>query len=197
MVLGNVVAGNFRLGGRGSHQVWKHQKNGGGGATKEMLVHMIDLAIWYFGAVREAQILAQCLLRPKRRINGAEVEVDAEDYVVVRLRMETNVEVLCQADLITPAFTQIAEVQGDNGTFMGSIQANMPSFIFCNQARAGYPAGQTPLQFGPKSVFEAEMAEFVRAVRLRRPPSRCTISDSVCLMEALDKLKVGASNDAN
>lgn len=189
LVLGKIVAANLRLGGRGSHQVWKHLKNGGGGVINEMMVHMIDLAIWYFGAVTSAQFLAHDILRPVRKIQGREVEVDAEDYAVIRLRMESGVEVLCQADLVTPAFTQFAEVQGENGTFMGSIQQDMPSFVFCNEARAGYPAGQTPLKFGERSVFEAQMAEFVRAIRLRRPPSRCTIADSVRLMNALKKIK--------
>jgi predicted dehydrogenase len=158
-----------------------------------MLVHMVDLAIWYFGAVENAEFLARDLLRPTRVIQGREVIADAEDYVVVRLKMASGVEVLCQADLVTPAFTQVAEVQGENGTFMGSIVSSMPSFVYCSEARAGYPAGQTPLQFGRHSVFEAQMAEFVRAVRLQKQPSRCTVQDSVVLMQALEQLKNGGS----
>jgi predicted dehydrogenase len=188
LVLGRVVSAQLRLGGRGSHQVWKHIRNNGGGAINEMLVHMLDLAIWYFGPVAEAQYLAMDVLLPRRQIQGQDVEADAEDYVVVRVKTVTGVEVLCQADLLTPAFTQLAEVQGDNGTFMGSIQSSMPSFVFCKEARAGYPAGQTNLQFGPHSVFEAEMAEFVRAVKLNRQPTKCTVGDSVLLLEALEKL---------
>jgi predicted dehydrogenase len=193
MVLGRVVSGQFRLGGRGSHQQWKHRKGEGGGVVNEMLVHMVDLAIWYFGAVENAEFLARDLLRPTRVIQGREVIADAEDYVVVRLKMASGVEVLCQADLVTPAFTQVAEVQGENGTFMGSIVSSMPSFVYCSEARAGYPAGQTPLQFGRHSVFEAQMAEFVRAVRLQKQPSRCTVQDSVVLMQALEQLKNGGS----
>lgn len=188
-VLGKVVSAFFRLGGRGSHQVWKHLKTEGGGALNEMLVHMLDLALWYFGPAQEGEILLSDLLRPKRVIQGKEVTVDAEDYVLARLRMKSGVEVLCQADLVTPAFTQFVEVQGENGTFMASIQSDMPSFIYCHQDAAGYPAGKVELNFGQRNLFEAQMAEFVRAVRIQKDPSHCTLSDSVSLLETLEILK--------
>lgn len=188
-VLGKVVAAFFRLGGRGSHQVWKHLKVNGGGAINEMLVHMLDLALWYFGPMEEATILTCDLLRPRRVIRGLEEEVDAEDYVLVRLRSKSGVEILCQADLITPAFTQFVEVQGESGTFMASIQPEMPSFLFCQQDAAGYPEGRTYLNLGKINLFEAQMSEFVRAVQLRKAPSRCTIRDSVLLMETINFMK--------
>jgi len=186
--LGEVVAAQFRIGGRGSHQLWKHRRDAGGGAINEMLVHMLDLAIWYFGPVDEAKLLVDTLLRPKRLIRGERHEVDAEDYVVVQLRMRNGVHVLCQADLLTPSFTQICEVQGDNGTFTGSIQADMPSFVYCVEPAGGYRAGKTNLDFGPRNLFEGQMAEFVRAVRTQTQPALCAIRDSVLLLEALDMI---------
>jgi len=189
LVLGRVLTAFFRLGGRGGHQVWKHRKADGGGAINEMLVHMIDLAIWFFGPVKEAEILAIATMRPKRMIQGKEEEVDAEDYVLVRLKTENGVEVVCQTDLITPVFTQLLEVQGENGTFMASIQPDMPSFIFCNEAVAGYPAGKTALNFGRRNLFEAQMAEFIRRVRTRQEPDRCTVKDSILLLEAMNLLR--------
>ncbi len=191
MVLGRVISASFRLGGRGGHQVWKHQKKSGGGAINEMLVHMVDLAIWYFGPVKSAQLVASELLRPKRHINGEEVALDAEDFAVVRLKMASGVDVWCQADLITPAFTQFLEVQGEYGTFMASIQKEMPSFIFCTRDVLGYPAGRTTMDFGYHNLFEAQMAEFARSIRFRIQPRRCTIEDSVLLLEALGKITKG------
>jgi len=191
MVLGKIVSAFFRLGGRGSHQVWKHRKANGGGAINEMLVHMIDLALWYFGPVEEVKVLACDLLRPKRLIQGKEVTADAEDYVLIRLRTQSGVEVLCQADLVTPAFTQFVEVQGENGTFMGSIQQDMPSFIYCQEDAAGYPKGKTMLSFGKVNLFDAQMAEFVRGLRLKRKPSRCTLDDSLAILETLELLRKG------
>ncbi len=48
-IIGEPYYGIFRLGGRGAQSVWKHQKEQGGGAINEMLVHMLDLLLWYFG----------------------------------------------------------------------------------------------------------------------------------------------------
>jgi myo-inositol 2-dehydrogenase/D-chiro-inositol 1-dehydrogenase len=187
-VLGKVVSAFFRLGGRGGHQPWKHLKAHGGGAINEMLVHMIDLALWYLGPAATAQVLASDLLRARRPVAGKMTAVDAEDYVLVRLKTQSGVEVLCQADLITPVFTNLVEIQGENGTFMASIQPEMPSFLFCQEGAAGYPAGKTPLKFGPLNLFEAQMAEFVHMVRWQKEPSRCTMQDSLRLLETLELL---------
>jgi predicted dehydrogenase len=188
-VLGRVVSAFFRIGGRGSHQLWKHRREHGGGAINEMLVHMLDLALWYFGPVQAAKILVCDLLRPRRVIQGQMEEVDAEDYVVVQLQMASGVEVLCQADLLSPAFSQYVEIQGENGAFMGSIQPDMPSFIFCEKDAAGYPAGKTPLSFGKLNLFEAQMAEFIRMVRWQQDPARCTLRDSINLLETMEMLQ--------
>jgi len=189
MVLGKVVSASARLGGRGGHQLWKHRKATSGGAINEMLVHMVDLAIWYFGPVADVEVLQCATLRPVRIIQGKKETVDAEDFILVQLKMACGLKMLCQADLVTPAFTQVMEVQCENGTFMGSIQPDMPSFVFCSQEAGGYAAGKTSLQLGQHNLFEAQMAEFVRAVRTREQPSRCTIADSRLLLEALEKLR--------
>jgi len=191
MVLGRVISAYFRLGGRGGHQLWKHTKENGGGAIKEMLVHMLDLALWFFGPAKKVELVASELLRPVRPIQGHEETVDAEDFAVVRMQMESGVEVWCQADLLTPAFTQYVEVQGEYGSFMASIQKEMPSFVFCTRDALGYPAGRTTFDFGYHNLFDAQMAEFVRAIRFRIPPRRCTIEDSVLLLTALQKLTTG------
>ena len=188
-VVGRIVTASMRIGGRGSHQVWKHRKETGGGAISEMMVHIVDLAIWYFGPVRDVDVLACDLLMPRRVIQGKEETVDAEDYVVARLKTASGVDVLCQADLVTPAFTQFIEVQGESGSFMASIQPDMPSFLYCSRDVPGYSAGKHKLHFEPANYFEAEMAEFVEAVRSRKPPSRRTLQDSILVMEALKMIR--------
>lgn len=187
--LGQVAAANFRIGGRGSHQVWKHCKATGGGAINEMMVHMLDLAIWYFGPVDSVQVPVNKLLRAQRFIQGEMHEVDAEDYVVALLTMKSGVEVLIQADLVTPGFTQFVEIQGDNGTFMGSIQADMPSFLYCRDAVGDYEPGRNYLHFGSVNMFEAQMTEFVAMLRERRRPTKSTLADSVLVLEAMEKVK--------
>ena len=189
--LGRILSGFFRIGGRGSHQVWKHRKATAGGAITEMLSHILDLAIWYFGPAADVELLVRDLRQPRRVIQGREEEVDAEDYVVARVRSESGVEVLLQADLITPAFTQLMEIQGENGSLMGSIQPEMPSFVFCKTAAGGYPAGRTDLSCPPTNLFEMQMAAFVESVRSRKAPRGCTAADSVLVLNAIEKLRSG------
>ena len=187
--LGSVRLAHFRIGGRGSHQLWKHRRDTGGGAANEMLVHMLDLAIWYFGPVHEAQLLAKKLMRPQREIQGRMEDVDAEDYILAELQMKSGVTVICQADLLTPAFTQFVEIQGENGTFMGSIDPAMPSFVYCNQPAEGWKQGRNSLELGRVNLFEAQMSAFVHAVRTRSAPGRCTVDDSVLLLQTMEMLQ--------
>lgn len=187
--LGDIVTAHFRIGGRGSHQLWKHRRETAGGAINEMLVHMLDLALWFFGPVSELSVLGCDLLRPRRVIQGKEETVDAEDYILLKMKMKNGVTITCQADLLTPAFTQFLEIQGTTGSFMGSIQPDMPSFLFSENGHGEFDKGKTPLQFGPANLFERQMAEFVTAVQQQTQPSRCTIDDSVQLLETLDLIK--------
>lgn len=188
LVFGKVLSAFFRLGGRGSHQVWKHKKATGGGAINEMLVHMIDLANWYFGPLKNVEVISCDLCCPKRVINGVEVEVDAEDFVLIRCYGQNGVEIYCQADLITPAFSQYVEIQAENGSFMGSIQSDMPSYIFLKESRGGYSEGKTVLNFGYRNVWDIQMLSFVQAV-LSRSLDRNTLKDSIELQKIMQKIK--------
>ena len=190
-VLGQISLALMRIGGRGSAAVWKHRKADGGGAINEMLVHMLDLAVWYFGPIERAELLAQDLLRPTRVIAGQMEDADAEDFVLARFWTRAGIPVVIQADLVTPSFTQILEVEGDNGTLMASIQPEMPQFVFAIRAAGGYPAGRTELRCDDINFFDAQMAAFVAALRERQPQS--TLSDSTQVMRALEALKARAA----
>jgi len=189
LVLGKPLSAFFRLGGRGGHQLWKHQKASGGGAINEMLVHMIDLANWYFGPLTDVEIISCDLRYPERQFNGESVVVDAEDHIWIRCLGRNDVEIFCQADLITPAFSQYVEIQGENGSFMGSIQSDMPSFVFLKESRGGYNAGKTELRFGRRNVFDVQMISFIQAVLRREKPDRNTTGDSLMLMNILDEIR--------
>ena len=186
-VLGQLSLALMRIGGRGSAAVWKHRKAEGGGAVNEMLVHMLDLAVWYFGPVERAELLAEDLLRPQRVIAGKMEAADAEDFVVARFWTRAGFPVVIQGDLVTPSFTQSLEVQGDNGTLMTSIQPEMPQFVFAIREAGGYKAGRTELPCENVNFFDAQMAAFVAALHDRRPQS--TLADSVHVMRALEAVK--------
>ncbi len=189
--LGRLLTAAFRIGGRGSHQVWKHMKARGGGAINEMLVHMLDLAGWFFGPMdRESVELLACrLLLPVRDIGGTPVEVDAEDYVLVRMRSNLGVEILCQADLVTPAFSQHVEIQGENGSIMASIQADMPSFVYLKEARAGFNAGKSDLASGGPPALDRQMEAFVKGACCDGKDSAHKLVDSIELMGIIERIR--------
>lgn len=186
--LGQVAACTIRVGGRGSRQVWKHRKETGGGAINEMLVHMLDLAIWYFGPPKHAELLTSKLLRPQRMIQGEMQDVDAEDYVVARLESATGVEILIQADLITPAFAQSLEAQGANGSLIASVTPNVASKLFIDQAQGGFDKGWTDLG-GQADFYIGQSGAFLDAIRTRTPPERGALADAVALMETVARLR--------
>ena len=189
LVLGQPLSAFFRLGGRGSHQVWKHRKDNGGGAINEMLVHMIDLANWYFGPLQGVEVISCDLRYPEREIQGKKVKVDAEDFILVKCVGTNGVEIFCQADLITPAFSQYVEIQAENGTFMGSIQTDMPSYVFLKESRGGYNSGKTELRHGRRNLFDIQMMAFVQAVLKKESPDRNTIRDSLNLMHIVNQIR--------
>jgi predicted dehydrogenase len=189
LVLGRPLSAFFRLGGRGGHQLWKHQKASGGGAINEMLVHMVDLANWYFGPLTNIEVISCDLRSPERYVNGEKTRVDAEDHIWIRCLGRNEVEIFCQADLITPAFSQFVEIQGENGSFMGSIQSDIPSFVFLKESRGGYNTGKTELRFGRRNVFDIQMMSFIQAVIRREAPDRNSTEDSLMLMHILGEIR--------
>lgn len=189
LVLGKPVSAYFRLGGRGGHQMWKHMRGSGGGAINEMLVHMLDLANWYFGPFQDIEVISCDLRCPARMINGEMVEVNAEDYILVKCTGENGLEIFCQADLISPAFVQYVEVQTEKGTFMGSIQSDMPSYIFLKEDSGGYSAGKTELKFGQRNVFDMQMLHFVYCILKRGLPDKNRVEDSLQLVEVIGEIR--------
>ncbi len=189
LVMGKPLSAFFRLGGRGEHKVWKHQKSTGGGAINEMLVHMVDLANWYFGPLKDIEVLSCDLRSPQRIIDREMVSVDAEDYVLLRCMGTGGIEILFQADLITPAFIQYMEVQTEKGTFMGSIQPDMPSYVFLKEDGGGFAAGKTELKYGRRNVLDIQMLNFVHCILNRETPDRNTIANSLQLTKNMGEIK--------
>ena len=186
--LGKISNAFLRIGGRGSHMAWKHKKAAGGGAINEMLVHMLDLSYWFFGKAQSITLLDCDLKWPERVVDGERVIADAEDFVLARMRTESGVDVLLQADMITPAFTQYLEIQGSNGSVFGSIQPDFSSFLYCHEARGGYPKGKTTLAEPPRNLFDAQMGDFVHAMKTGSS-TRCPVGESAFVMQMLESLR--------
>jgi predicted dehydrogenase len=161
--LGRVHLATFRLGGRGSHKAWKHRTEAGGGAGNEMLVHMLDLAVWYFGEPHDVRNLWTETLIPTRRIEGADVQADAEDVILLRLQMPDDVTVLCESDLVTPGYMNHVEIQGANGSVFTSILSHLPTTLFLREGAAGHAQGSHTLTFPEVDLFALELQHFVQA----------------------------------
>jgi predicted dehydrogenase len=184
-VLGKPLFALFRLGGRGAHQEWKHKKELGGGAINEMLVHMLDLALWFFGPVRTVKVLSNLTKLERRVIGEKEILCNAEDFVFLKCRNREGVDIYVESDFITPAFSQYVEVQGENGSFFGSIDPAVPSYLFLKEARGGYEAGKTVFNFGKRDFFAAQVTDFIYSVAVNKWPVKNTVNDSILLMKCM------------
>lgn len=190
VVLGRINLVLLRIGGRGSHQAWKHLRAYGGGAINEMLVHTLDLALWLFGSPSQARLLASELRAPVRHINGKEESVDAEDNVLVQLAYDGSSLVYLQADMLTPAFTQRLEVQGENGTLVASIQQEEPNYLFLIRAHGNHLAGRNPLSCENQDPYVIQSRTFLAAVESGEQPAYGSLHEAAQLHEIIDQLHV-------
>lgn len=163
-IIGDPYFALARLGGRGSHRLWKHDSASGGGVIFEMMVHILDLLSWLLGPLAEGRVVYSDLLRPQREIDGETVPVTADDCAIVTLQAG-GVRSVCQSDLTTPSFMNYVEVQGSNGSLMASILDFLPTVVYCNEPRVLFDRGHNYRNFGPANLFSKELAAFVETVR--------------------------------
>jgi myo-inositol 2-dehydrogenase / D-chiro-inositol 1-dehydrogenase len=187
--IGKPYFATFRLGGRGSHRVWKHRKEQGGGAINEMMVHMLDLVLWYFGNVtRIRPILCETILR-KREIDGEGIEVNAEDLAMVLLETKSGVKVVVESDLITPSYMNYMEVQATNGSIITSILDYLPSIVFCKEPRGTYQTGNNVIHYPKVNLFEKQLEYFINCIVDATIPERNTVRESAYLLKLIDKIR--------
>ena len=189
--LGRPVSAIFRMGGRGNHAAWKHRRETKGGAINEMLCHILDMALWCFPEPLELETASSRMLVPTRRIGGVEVACDTEDYVLVRGRTESGVELVLQADFVSPAFVQYLEIHGEDGSLMTSVTPEIPSFVFTNRAGTAWAKGRTDLALEPADYYTAQAAAFLDAVRGRAGTQAARVAESLRLLEATDLIRAG------
>jgi len=153
--LGKPIHGIFRIGGRGDHRAWKHQKQQGGGAINEMMVHMLDLASWFLGPIHEIFPHINTCLKSSRNIDEKEILANSEDYVVLSSKGKDNCEILLQADFVSPSFSQYFEIQFEHGAVSASIQPNHYSYTFLRGE------GEQAITSDTINIYEAQMRAFV------------------------------------
>jgi len=187
-IIGDPYFAMFRIGGRGGWRAWKHQEERGGGAMLEMLVHMLDLASHCFGEIVEVERLFSETILKRRVIEGREVEADAEDCVLVRLRAESGVQIFCEADLITPSYMNTVEVHGDNGSFFGSILDNIPTIIYCKESRGMFDRGKSIFKNPYVNLMEEELRFFIECLSREAKPMN-SVEESVRILEIIEQVR--------
>jgi len=188
-VLGRPYYAIFRLGGRGGHRVWKHRKETCGGTIFEMMTHMIDLALWFFGDIKEAKLLHENVILKKRLIEGRIVDVNAEDVAVALFKTEGDVELLCESDLITPSYNNIIEIQADNGSIFSSILHYIPTILYLKENRGIYNRGPNFYNFPRINVFEKELKYFIDCIRSGKREVLNGVDDSIKIARVIETLK--------
>ena len=187
-ILGEPYFATFRVGGRGSHKAWKHKAETGGGAGNEMMVHMLDLALWYFDDASAIENLYTDTVLASREIEGAQVEANAEDVMLLKLEMTDDVTVLCQSDLITPSYMNYLEVHGTNGSIWTSIIDHFPTIVYCKEPRGVYDRGHNFFEFDKADLFERELGHFTECIREGRPTNLNSVEDSRKIMNVIESV---------
>ncbi len=188
-IIGRPYYSIFRVGGRGSHRAWKHKEGEGGGAVNEMLVHMLNLIIWYFDGVKTAQNLSTETVLKTRIIDGREIEADAEDLTVLRFETEGGTKVLCESDLITPSYMNYVEIHGTNGSIWTSILDYFPTIVYCKEPRGVYNQGNNFFEYKRVDLFEKELRHFIETIQDGDKPSLNSIEESVETLKIINSLR--------
>jgi predicted dehydrogenase len=186
-IIGQPYFAIFRLGGRGAHVLWKHQREQGGGATMEMLVHTLDLISWYFGPIRDVSLSVREQLLSHRMIAGKSEQVDAEDLVLLKLSAD-GVEIISEADLLTPSYMNTVEIHGDNGSVFTSILHYLPTLVFCKEERGVFAQGNNIYNFQQENLFEKELRHFVTAIKNGGGHTN-SVKDSIEVLKVLEKIR--------
>lgn len=185
-IIGEPYYAIFRLGGRGSHKAWKHKRETGGGAGNEMLVHMLDLIMWYFGKVKRIKSLYSDIIIKHREIEGEIIETDAEDLILLKIETTDGIKILCESDLITPSYMNYVEIHGTNGSLWTSILDYFPTIVYCKEPRGVYERGNNFFRFPRVDLFEKELSYFIKCIQNGENPKLNSIEDSIRIMKLLE-----------
>jgi predicted dehydrogenase len=176
----------FRIGGPGSHAVWQHKKDDQGGAINEMLVHMLDLMIWYFGNITDIYEVKKRIHYPTRIVNGQTINADVEDYVLIRVKTEKLVDVTIEADLMSSSFTQYAHFSGKKASYTGSIQPTIPTCLHLKGDKLDSPSVH---MHGYKNLYVDQIKYFLDCVLKSNKHDKCTLEDSINILNSIQRIQ--------
>lgn len=181
--LGRIQTADFAIASPGNHAAWKHRRDTRGGVVNELVSHTADLALWFFGTMRDCAVAERSVVLARRGIGGIAVETDADDRLVARLVSNSGVTITIAGDFAAPRFAQSLEIRGENGLVRASIDPDADNFL-----RLG--AAQFPLDAGAADLYRLQAASFVDAVagRDRLLDSACGLADAAKVCAVLETL---------
>ncbi len=188
-IIGQPHLAFFRAGGRGNYKAWQHLKHTSGGAISEMMVHMLDLILWYFGEIAECRVLYKDIILKERTIEGELVFPDAEDVILIQLVTQSGTTVICQSDMATPSYMNSIEIHGSNGSLWTSILDYFPTVIHCKEARGSYKQGNNIMTFPYVDFFQRELKHFTEAIQNGEQLRLNTLEDSLKIMRLIHQLQ--------
>ena len=178
----------FRIGGRGGRRRWKHLREEHGGAVLEMMLHGLDLALWFFGELGQVEAVRGDIVLRERVVEGELMRVTAEDYALCCLRSGSDMEILCEADMFTPSYVSYVEVLGEKGNVFASIMREFPCLLFLREEGKWLPL--CPDEEGEGvGLVKAELRYFVDRLARGEPVQLSTAEDFVKVMEVADEVR--------
>jgi myo-inositol 2-dehydrogenase/D-chiro-inositol 1-dehydrogenase len=181
--LGRIEAAHFAIAAPGSHAVWKHRRDAGGGVVNELVSHMADLALWFFGPMQEGAAVAKQSVVARRVIDGVADAADADDRIDARFVGNTGIAITIAGDFAAPRFSQWLEIHGANGLVRASIDPAFDSVL----ELGGQQSSLAPS--AASDLYRLQAKNFLDAIAGRGPVSgACGLAEAAAVCALLETL---------
>ncbi|MBE3556289.1 MAG: Gfo/Idh/MocA family oxidoreductase [Firmicutes bacterium] len=164
--IGNPYWAILRLNARGGRAWWKHGQEGG--VATELLCHLLDLSLGWFGPITEAKVLETHLLLPMRNVEGAFRALHVPDEIVFSVDYACGVHAVLIGDMSSQAFVQSIEIQGKTGGLWGSVQPEWPALM--TQLHPDGRSRRYRVDHPAVDLLQLELEQFVEGVRRGQEP---------------------------
>ena len=175
--LGEIGDARFVIAAPGGHALWKHRRQTSGGAVNELVSHMVDLALWFFGPMRDCVVLKKSQSEVHRIIDGITAPVDAEDRIVARFQTRAGVTVTIEGDFAAPRFSQWLEI-----SWRAELGSCLDHPCFDNIL-----PGTVPIE-DPPNLYRLQAQSFIAAIAGMEAGMACDVAAAAQASELLAQL---------
>jgi myo-inositol 2-dehydrogenase/D-chiro-inositol 1-dehydrogenase len=181
--IGPIESAHFAIAAPGNHAAWKHRRDTGGGVVNELVSHMADLALWFFGPMRTAAAVERQVVLTRRVIDGVAGAADADDRIDARFVGNAGIAIAIAGDFAAPRFSQWLEIRGAAGLVRASIDPAFDSI-----RRLG--TVQSPLApDAAADLYRLQAGSFLDAIAGRAAPDgACGLAEAAAVCALLETL---------